>query len=342
LVDLNRIERVLMVRLSAIGDVVHTMPVAAALKRTFPHLHVTWAVEERCVPMVEMNRYVDSVFSIPRHRWRKQRWQPRTLGEMVSLFRSLRSGRYQLALDLQGLLKSAVVARFCGAPARLGYHWQREGASLLIKAAVPRADSTHVVEQYLDVVRGLGAVAEPIDFGIEVPNAPQESAKKMLGDLGVTDGYAVINPSAGAPGKRWPPERFAEITDRFEERGLPVVLVGHRLDAPIEQAISAEAKSPVRSLVGKTDLQELTAVLAGAVVHLSGDTGSAHIAAAMRVPVISLFGPTDPNRSGPYGQLSNALSRYCADESKASISGISVDEVWSRLEPYVPEVRQRA
>jgi ADP-heptose:LPS heptosyltransferase len=190
-------------------------------------------------------------------------------------------------------------------------------------------------------VRKLGAVAEPIDFGLDVPDSATVSAQRMLSELGAEGRYAVINPSAGAQGKRWPPERFAAITDLLEQRGMPAVLVGHALDAPLEEAIARSAKSPLRSLVGRTDLKELTAVLARSAVHLSGDTGSAHLAAALGVPVISLYGPTDPFRSGPYGQLDKAISRFGREPAQSAIAAILVDEVWALLEPFATGVHER-
>jgi heptosyltransferase-1 len=337
-VDLTAVRRVLLVRMSAIGDVVHTLPVAAALKRSFPHLELTWAVEERCAPIVEVNPFVDHVFPIPRHRWRETRWRPSTWWEGVGLLRKLRAARFEVALDLQGLLKSAAVARLSGAPVRLGYHWQREGARFLIKPVPPRPGSRHVVQQYLDVVRSLGAVAEPIDFGIRVPEASGAEAGRMLRDLGIDGPYAVINPSAGSRAKRWPPEHFAAIADRLEKQGLPAVHVGHALDKPLADQIARAAQSPMRSLVGRTNLRQLCAVLQAARVHLCGDTGSGHIAAALGVPVVALYGLTDPQRSGPFGQLDGVVSRFGQAPKEVAVQRIPVDEVWEKLRPHVPKV----
>jgi heptosyltransferase-1 len=335
-VDMNDIERVLIVRLSAIGDVVHTMPCAAALKRSFPHIHLTWAVEDRCAPIVEENPYVDAVFSIPRHRWRKSRLQPQTWREFFSHIRDLRASRFELALDLQGLMKSAFVAKASGAKQRIGYHWQREGARMFVKPIPASPESKHVVQQYLDVVRSLGAVAEPIDFGLAVNPEAKATVQCKLKELGVDGRYAVINPSAGRKDKRWPPERFAQVVDFLEAEGLRTVLVGHTSDAPLEKEIVASSRATVRSLVGKTDLKELTAILSQATVHLCGDTGSGHIAVALGVPIVALYGPTNPERSGPYGQLNAVISRW--GDSDDSLAGISVEDVLEKLRPFVAGV----
>lgn len=340
-VDMSSVRNVLMVRLSAIGDVMHTMPVAAALKRSFPHIRLTWAVEDRCVELVECNPYVDEVFSLPRHAWRKRRLSPGTwLNGATRLF-ELRRRHFDLALDLQGLLKSAVVAFVSGAPVRLGYHWQREGARFLVKGVPPTKGSAHVVQQYLDVVRYLGGEAEPVDFGLHVPDAATTSARRLLQDLGVSSPYAVINPSAGHPTKRWPPENFAVVCERLHAEGVAPVLAGHSSDAPIAAALRTACPSPVADAVGRTSLVELAALLRDAYVHIAGDTGSIHMAAALGVPLVALYAATDPSRSGPYGRLDSVVSAYRPDGGGA-IEELSVDAVWERTVQHLHSVRSSA
>lgn len=338
-VDMSKVERAVIVRLSAIGDVVHTMPIAHALKSAFPHLHLTWVVEDRCEQMVRSNPFVDEIVTVPRHRWRAARRRVKTWSEVSELIRNLRHRRFDLALDMQGLMKSALIAYFCGAPKRYGYHWQREGARFLVRAVPVNPASIHVVQQYLDVARFLGAEPTTVDFGIRVPDSVRDEAARLLAELGVGGEYLVINPSAGKDVKRLPTATVARIVDRVEEVGLPVVLVGHSSDAVLGQEIASSARRPVRSLIGRTDLIHLAAVLKGAKVHLCGDTGSGHIAAALNTPVVSVFGPTDPDRSGPYGQREGVISRYGVGDPMTSIATITADEVWAKLEPFVIAAR---
>jgi len=337
--DLRKPTKVLLVRLSAIGDVVHTLPVAAAIKRSFPETHLTWAVEDRCAEVVACNPYVDEIIAVPRHRWRKRRWKMSTWVEGIEFFRDLRKHRFDLALDIQGLMKSAVIAGLSGAPVRLGYHWQREGARLFVRPVPKVPEHKHVVQQYLDVARYLGAVAEPIEFGLRVPAESQEVARALLDSVGITDRYLVVNPSAGKDVKRLPTETLAEMVDRSEDAQTPVVLVGHTNDIALGEAVTAHARHQIRNLIGKTRLTELAAVLESATAHLSGDTGSAHIAAALGVPVVSVYGPTDPARSGPFGQEAGVISRYgLADDSLASITA---DQIWDKLAPHIATVGSR-
>lgn len=339
-VDMSAVRNVLMVRLSAIGDVVHTMPVAAALKRSFPHIRLVWAVEDRCAELVECNCYVDEVFSLPRHAWRMRRLSPKTWLDGGSKLLELRRRRFDLALDLQGLLKSAVVALASGAPVRLGYHWQREGARFLVKGVPPPTEPSHVVEQYLDVVRALGGEVEPVDFGLGIPDAAVASIRRLLRDLGVSSPYAVINPSAGHPRKRWPPERFAVVCERLRAEGVAPVLVGHSSDAPIAAAIQSACHDLVADAVGRTSLVELAALIRDSRLHIAGDTGSVHMAAALGVPLVALYAATDPARSGPYGCLSSVVSAYRPDGG-GSLEDLSVDAVWERVVQHLDRVRSR-
>lgn len=340
-VDMSLVQRVLMVRLSAIGDVVHTMPVAAALKRSFPHIRLVWAVEDRCEELVACNPYVDEVFALPRHAWRARRLSLRTWLSGVARLRELRQRRFDVALDLQGLLKSAVVAYASGARVRLGYHWQREGARFLVKAVPPPKGGLHVVEQYLDVVRYLGGETEPVDFGLCIPERAMTAAREHLQQAGVAGPYAVVNPSAGHPAKRWPPERFAAVCQKLQAEGVSPVLVGHSSDAPIVGQIQAACPVPIADMVGRTTLIELAALIRDARVHVAGDTGSIHMAAALGVPLVALYAATDPQRSGPYGQLDWVVSAY-RPGGGGSIEQLSVEAVWERIAQHLDPVSSSA
>jgi len=340
-VDMASVRNVLMVRLSAIGDVVHTMPVAAALKRSFPHIRLTWAVEDRCAELVACNPYVDEVFPLPRHAWRTRRFRPTTWVTGSRRLMELRTKHFDLALDLQGLLKSAVVAFASGAPVRLGYHWQREGARFLVQGVPPPKEPTHVVQQYLDVVRYLGGKAESVDFGLCIPDEAEASVQRLLEELGVSPPYAVINPSAGHAAKRWSPERFAAVCERLHAAGVVPVLVGHSMDAPLAAEIRAACPVPVASAVGRTSLIELAALIRDARLHMAGDTGSIHMAAALGVPLVALYAATDPSRSGPFGCLDSVVSAYRAGGG-GSIADITVDAVWERTAQHLYPVTSGA
>jgi ADP-heptose:LPS heptosyltransferase len=208
---------------------------------------------------------------------------------------------FDIALDMQGLFKSAIVVKRSGAAIRLGYHWQREGSALFSKKVLPDPSSLHVVDQYVDVVRALGAHVDRAEFGLQ----PLPEHVSAIGSLGLEKPYVVINAGAGWATKRWPPESYASVIDGLDGVAQAVLIGGSDPAAgEAAQAVLAacRAKPPV-NLLGKTSVGELIALIAGAAAHLGGDTGSTHIAAALGVPAVGLYSITRPERCCPYGQI---------------------------------------
>lgn len=354
-VDMRRFERVAIVKLSSIGDVVHALPVSSALKRSFPHLQIAWITEERCAEMVTGNPYVHEVLTIPGKARRRGVWKPHIWREVSQTVNVLRLRRVQMTVDLQGLLKSAVVAWLTGAPVRLGYHWQREGAWLFNRVVPKEPTSVHVVQEYLDVARFLGAETEPVEFPLYIPPEADEKVRLLLQNEGIplAERFVSINPSAGRPFKRWRTERWAELITLIERRHhLPVVLVGGKADRPLADDIRARTFAPFVDMVGKTNLKELSAILRRSLLHICGDTGSAHISVALGRPVIGLYGPTNHRRTSPYGQEHRVIthrdrcpvciSRKPRREHSDCMDMITVSEVLQMVERTLLEVMAHA
>jgi lipopolysaccharide heptosyltransferase I len=372
--DLNCVERVLIIRLSSIGDVTHALPVAAALKDSFPHLELTWIVEEMSADIVSGSPCLSSVIVIPRNRWKKQGrlTSPTVWREYYALLRTIRRGRFDVALDLQGYAKSALLAVASGARYRFGWRNMKDGSGLVSKPLPPRPESLHRVDMFLDVPAAFGAVNHPIRFPLHIPDEASVKTAAMLAEKGISPStrMAVINPGVGSPTRKWSAENYgalaAGLTDRFN---LGIVLIGSGKDRDVcGQVADAVRRSdayeaapfPIADLSGETDLKELAAVLNRCAVHICGDTGSAHIAAALGRPVVALYGPTDPGYAGPWGQAANVLAhreycvagcgvRQCAvnsgvvgDNNEGSrvakcLSEISTDEVLDRVSQVMDE-----
>jgi heptosyltransferase-1 len=307
---MRSVKRLLIVKLSSIGDVVHALPVSAALGEAFPHLEISWVVEQMSAPMVQGNPYLKEVIVLP-PEWRKNRLSPSGMSAFSRMRRELGARGFDVAIDLQGLSKSAIVAWASGARYRFGYDWLRELAPWLETRVPRRPDSVHVVDQFLDVARFLGAPVGEVKFPLHVPEESAESVRRMLTDVGIdaSGPYIVVNPSSGGGGnKGWGAQRFAALLDSVcEDPGIPVVLVGSKGDLEVAGEIGKLARNAPASLVGRTDLKQLAALLRDCRVHLCGDTGSAHIAAALGTPVVSIFGRSNPARLAPYGQAELAL-----------------------------------
>ncbi|HLV81233.1 MAG TPA: glycosyltransferase family 9 protein [Chthonomonadaceae bacterium] len=317
--DLSRLRRLLIIRLSSIGDVTHALPVSAALGEAFPNLQISWVVEEMSAEVVAGNPYLHEVIVVPRERWKRARLSPCVWREYLDFLVGLRRRRFDVTLDLQGYAKSGMMALAAGAPYRFGGWRLREGAQLVSRLLPPRFESAHRVERFLDVARALGANPDCIRFPFAIPDSARAHAEALLcaGGLSPESPFAVLNPATGNQVRRWGAARYAHLAGLLAEAfQLPCVLIGSEKDVALCEEIRARAQ-PARlesggipaplNLAGQTGLKELAALLERCAVQISGDTGSAHIAAALGRPVVALFGPTDPAHAGPWNQSGNVL-----------------------------------
>jgi lipopolysaccharide heptosyltransferase I len=316
--------KILLVRLGALGDLVHTLPVVAALRQHDPALQLDWLVDARHAALLDLVPAIDRRIVIsPSGGVRRDRpGHPRDrhfegkLG-VAAAVRALRRERYDVALDLQGLIKSALAARASGAPRVIGFdraHLREPQAALFHTESFRPEDASHVIRKNLSVlpVLGVQVPARP-HFPLEVPLSPAlDTIRKALagekGDEG--HGFVLLNPGAAWPNKQWPAERFGAVAGALRaSRGLRSVVVW----GPGEEALAARvaAASAGAALVAPpTGVADLVAIAHAARLALSGDTGPLHLAAAVGTPVVAIFGPTDPGRNGPWSADDITLSRF--------------------------------
>ncbi len=321
--------KILLVRLGALGDIVHGLPVAAALRERYPDAQIAWLVDSRhsalldFVPVVSRPVAVDS----------------RRASDSLRTIRLLRRERYDAAVDLQGLVKSAAFARLSGAARVIGFdrpHLREKLASLFYSERSHPGDAAHVVDRNLSVLDLFGIRDHVRRFPIAVPaSAALEPVAGRVARDGLR-GFALVNPGAAWPNKRWPPDRFGEVASWIARSYnlLPVVLWG-----PGEQEAAVrivEASDGAGMLAPKTGIGDLLALSRAARLMLSGDTGPLHLAAAVGTPIVALFGPTDPVRNGPWNESDLSLSRFgdCVchyqrrcRRSRACLEDISVEDV---------------
>lgn len=303
-------KRFLISRLSALGDVVCSLPVAGALKRGFPDCEVVWYADPRFLALVDRCSFVDQVVLA------SPKVSPKTWPKP--------EGEFDAALDVQGLFKSAIIVGRSRAKVKVGFHWQREAAGLFSSPVTPDPTSAHVVDQYVDVARAVGGVADRAEFGLSATPEDRVQAQSLLAESGVEGDYAVLNPTSAHASKRWPPASFAELAERLHAHGLRCVVIGGKAPADLEAAeatIRAGGQAIV-SLAGKTNLGALVALIEGCRLHVGGDTGSTHLAAALKRPAIGLYSATDPKRTCPYGQIENCLFE------PTGMAEIPVEAVW--------------
>jgi lipopolysaccharide heptosyltransferase I len=315
---------VLVVRLGALGDIVHAVPAVMALARSGAH-EIDWLVERRHRPVLDLFDLPARPVDIDTARWLT------ALGSA----RALRSHGYDLAIDLQGLIKSAALARFSGARRVVGFAARtlREPlARFFYDERIDPGDYGHVVQKNVALVAGVvglpdaGSIAMPLRRGL----SPGGSA------LAGGSQYAVLNPGAGWPNKRWPPERFGALAQQLARtHGLSSLVVwGPGEDALAQAVVDASAGAARRA--PQTSLADLVALVDGASLVVAGDTGPLHLAAAAAAPLVGLFGPTDPKRNGPWSSADVSISRFagCGCHHKRRcvraqwcLGTISVDEV---------------
>lgn len=296
-------KNILIVKPSALGDIVHALPVLGAVRAARPDAHITWLVRREFAPLLECVDGLDDILLFDRKQLGRWFWRPAAAKALLNFLRTLKNSRYDLVLDLQGLFRTAFFARLTGCPRRIGMADSREFAGLFYTRKVPRpADSLHVLDYYFALLDAAGIHADPtadVSFKISAPAAA--SIHQKLQRAGVTGGYLVLVPSSAHPNKCWPPERFAALAEQLNRRySLDIVIIGTARDKPVIDAIAARTDLHLADLSGRTDITELLALLVRARGVVANDTGPGHIAAAMRVPTVLVFGHTNPMRVGPY------------------------------------------
>nr|WP_314806931.1 glycosyltransferase family 9 protein [uncultured Selenomonas sp.] len=342
-------ENILVVKLSAIGDVIHALPVSYAIKEQYPEAHLTWVVEQAAYAILADNPCIDELILFEKAKFRSIGGFLREIGPFR---RRLHTRRYDASLDLQGLFKSAAIAWNAGAKLRIGTANMREGAHLVSRPVRGAHAEGHIVERYLDVARVLGCRVGEVRFPVSVSDRDRMAADTLLAREGVQEGRPFVAFAVGAnwPNKRWPVEHFAALADRlYHAHYVPVLVGGGRLDATLAEDILRASEIPPVNLVGRTNLKQLAHVFTRAALVLGGDTGPVHLAAGLHVPTVMLMGPTDANRNGPYGQLQNAIEvdRPCRGCWKRAcpkgldcLAAISVDAVAAKIGAVLRSVRR--
>lgn len=315
--EVSKIARLLIVRLSAMGDVIHTLPAAQALREAFPQAMIGWLIEERwaellCAPdstrrgpRSPERPLVDWVHTVSLTEWRKSLLSLQTVQQIAKVWNDIRTTRYDVAVDLQGAIRSAVLARWSGARVVWGAAESRESPASLWYTRRALVRGAHVIEQYLSVAEAVAAKKlKPPRVQLPHDSAAERGIKKRLAQSGVRD-FVILNPGAGWGAKRWPPERYGCVAKSLTARGIRSII--NYGPGEEDLACAAEAASEGAAMSLKSSLTELIALTRRARLFIGGDTGPMHLAAALQVPVVAIFGPTDPARNGPYGTRSIVL-----------------------------------
>jgi|SRR5271163_156553 heptosyltransferase I len=321
-VGVPHFDSLLVVRLSAMGDIIHTLPAAGALRAAFPHATLGWLIEERWAELLCTLRYprsgprspqrplVDHLHCVNLAGWRRSFFSFNTLQQMAAGVSELRGIRYDAVIDFQGAVRSGLLARWSGAPIVYGDAQPRENAASMFytRNVVLQLNGTHVVQQALTLAGKLipaavnSTPAEPAR--VEFPVDPDAETKITALVAGGND-FIILNPGAGWGAKMWPAERYAQVAKQLAQEGLrSLVNYGPGEE---ELAASVEAASDGAARRISCSISELISLTRRARLLIGGDTGPMHLAAGLAIPVVAIFGPTNPARNGPFGTRSIVL-----------------------------------
>ncbi len=332
-------KRIAIIRLGSMGDIIHALPVANRLKREWPQTKISWLVEPAHKELLSNHPDIDEIIILDTKAWRKKNGLE-AAREIRLHWRELQRRKFDLALELQGLIKSGIIAYATGAPERLGFAWaecREPVSSLFTNRHVYPGKGIHIIQRNLAFVSKLGLATEPWDYNLKPEPAASDYIRQFLKAQNLQpDRLVGINPGAAWPTKRWGAKKFALLTDMLAQRlGAQILLIWGPGELELAQEIQRLAGSPT-VLACPTDIKQLMALLAQCKLLIVGDTGPLHLGAAMGTHCVGIFGPTDPVRNGPYGgqhvtvqhklPCSNCYRRRC--EHAKCIMEIEPEEVF--------------
>jgi lipopolysaccharide heptosyltransferase I len=299
-------QRIALLKPSALGDIVHSLPILTALRRRFPHAHIAWIVNRAYEPLLLGHPDLDETIAFDRGAARSGWWA--ATRSWLRFLRDLRRKRFDLVVDLQGLLRTALMTQATGAARRVGLSSAREGATWFYSdvIAVSQPNEMHAVDRYWLVAEALGVGDEPKNFHVPIAETARAWAREQL--RGCPRPWLAVGVGSRWLTKRWPPQHFAALTQRALRRfGGTAVFVGGRDEAALAQATRQQVIGPARDLTGRTSLPQLAAVLEQTDVMLANDTGPLHLAVALGRPVIAPYTCTKVVRTGPYHAAGGAV-----------------------------------
>jgi heptosyltransferase-1 len=301
--------RLLVVRLGAMGDILHSMPAVTALRKAHPEWTMGWAIEPQwrglfcangCEPRTPSMPLVDRLHMVPAKKWAKSPLNPATLGDIRRVRSELRAMRYDIVVEMQGAVRAAMVARWARSKRVIGEARPRETVAKWFFDEKVATRGVHVIEQSLEVANAIFGENLPMTL----PLLPRDSAADAKA-AELQQPFVLLSPGAGWGAKRWPADRYGAVARQLAQAGYAVVINSGPAEDYLAREIVASSGGAARVLT--LDMAELIAVTRQASLAIAGDTGPLHLACALGRPVVGIFGPTDPARNGPFHCASRVL-----------------------------------
>lgn len=333
-----RAERIALLKPSALGDIIHCLPVLTALRQRYPRAHITWVVNQVYEPLLRGHPDLDDTLPLDRRASRRGWWA--ATGSWLRFLGELRRRRFDLVLDLQGLARTALMVLATGARRRVGLSTAREGARWTYTDGLPVGDyrSLHAVDRYWRAAEALGVGDVPRRFHVPIPESARRWAEATT--RGLPRPWLMLGPGARWPTKRWPPEHFTALARRAQDAfGGTVFFVGGDDERPLAESVRHGLSGPSRDWTGRTTLPQLAALLERADVMLANDTGPLHLADALGRPVVAPYTCTRGRSHGPYNSPGGAIESTVACQGSylkrcsrmVCMTELTPDRLWPAL-----------
>ncbi len=288
----QQIKKILIIKPSAWGDIVHSLPFLAVVRKRYPDAEIHWVVAKGLHTFLEDHPLINKLWIMDKNGWKKIRNIRRILPEINSFRKGLKNENFDISIDLSGLLRSGLISWAAKARYRLGFSDSDEGSPFFYTHKIKGGEQIHAIDRYLKLAQLMDCDISQIEY----PFPPLPDIKDLLNTL--PKEFGILAPSAGKEANRWPAERFGHLAANLS---IPSLVIASDADGHIAAEVVKNSKGQAINLAGKTNLKELVALIQKSNYFICNDTGPMHIAAALNIPVFALFGPANPIRTGPYG-----------------------------------------
>lgn len=323
----------MIIKPSALGDIVHSLPFLSVLRKRFPDARIDWVAAHGLHKFLEGHPMIDRIWIIKKDQWKKLSNIGQTVRDIRELKSNLAAANYDISIDLSGLLRSGIITWFSKAKMKLGFREADEGSPFFYTHKIHGSMEIHAIDRYLEIARFMGCTVDKIEY----PFAPYDPQPPILNEL--PEKFVVMSPSAGKPANRWAADRFGRLASKLD---LPTVVIASRAEADIAQEVVENSQGKAVSVAGKTGLKDLIALISKASFFVCNDTGPMHIAAALQIPVFAIFGPANPIRTGPYGDIHTVIQNKvecspcyakqpCSKFNFRCMNDLSVDTVFQTI-----------
>lgn len=338
----DKFKNILIIKPSSLGDIVLALPALSAMRRSFPNSRISWLVRPEFAQLLQNHPHLDEIILFDRKLLGKAWRNKKALRALISLIKKLRDSEFDAVIDLQGLFRTGCLAWLSGCKYRFGMAAARELGNIFYTHKIADGkDAVHVVDYYLKIVRATGAEDTEAEFVLPEDQLSAQAVKELLAEKNVpTDKYVVFIPGSAHKEKCWPADRFAALADKIHRRfALRIVAAGTESEKTVVKEIQHRTQVSITNLAGSTDLRQLTALLRGACLVVSNDTGPGHIAAALDTPLVIIYGWSNPTRIYPYrrqhclvaGGMDTRGTKIKSLNPRHSVTAISADQVFEKV-----------